>query len=361
MASIFKPVYTRTDPKTGKKVRKRLRKWYFDYRDASGRIRRVAGLRNKEKTRIIALEMEHRALRQRLGLEDDYGAHRNRPLLEHLEEFRAYMQGLGRTSQHCSETFRIVQRAFGGCGFEVWRDISASRLVAYLDTIRTTRSARTYNKHLTAVKQFCRWMVLDSRAPKSPIRHLKKLPQDGRVLIRRALDPKEFLRLILASSRVHGDIYVTAAYTGLRAGEMGALTRDRIDFDKQTLRSGGLSRKRRKAEIMPLHPVVTDRLAWAQDLDPDAHLWPGLWWQRAAEMLRRDLTRAGIEYVTDVGRFDFHALRGQFSTAMIRAGVPLTAAQKLMRHSTPDLTANAYTHLEVEDLRAELTKLEPPA
>ena len=74
-------------------------------------------------------------------------------------------------------------------------------------------------------------------------------------------------------------------------------------------------------------------------------------------MLREDLAAASIPYETSEGVFDFHALRGQFATALARAGVPLTDAQKLLRHSSPLLTANFYTHLSTAELAAQLGKL----
>ena len=47
-------------------------------------------------------------------------------------------------------------------------------------------------------------------------------------------------------------------------------------------------------------------------------------------------------------------------TMLAMAGVALVKAQKLARHSTPNLTANTYTRLQVADLRLEIEKLPPP-
>jgi len=356
MATVFRPTYTRRTP-SGEKIQKKLRKWYVRYRNAAGNLKTVVGLTDKQATKDLARELERAALLERLGLENPFAEHDARSLEDHLDDYRECMRALGRTRQHRRETCRMVEVILHRCGFEKWRDISASRFIAYLSTIRESRSVRTHNKHVTAFSGFCRWMVADGRAAKNPVSRVKKIPETDRVFVRRALDMDEFCRLLGVASASHGDRYVTAAYTGLRAGEMGALTRDRLSFSLRVLRAGGLSRKRKKNDVLPLHAAVTERLAGYRDLDPAERLWPGQWWRRAAEMLRSDLDAAEIPYENEAGRFDFHALRGQFSTAMIRAGVPLAAAQKLMRHSTPDLTANAYTHLEVEDLRAELAKL----
>jgi len=54
---------------------------------------------------------------------------------------------------------------------------------------------------------------------------------------------------------------------------------------------------------------------------------------------------------------DFHALRTTFGTNLARGGVSLVMAQRLMRHSTPTLTANVYTVLSRDDERAAVAAL----
>lgn len=41
MASLYKKPITRTDPKTGEKVKSKSKKWWGRYREAFGRERRV--------------------------------------------------------------------------------------------------------------------------------------------------------------------------------------------------------------------------------------------------------------------------------------------------------------------------------
>jgi site-specific recombinase XerD len=54
------------------------------------------------------------------------------------------------------------------------------------------------------------------------------------------------------------------------------------------------------------------------------------------------------------------SLRDSFASQLGRAGVGLVQAQRLLGHSTPELTAQVYTHLGIEDLRGAVEKLEPP-
>ncbi len=73
---------------------------------------------------------------------------------------------------------------------------------------------------------------------------------------------------------------------------------------------------------------------------------------------KRDGKAAGIERRRADGRsVDVHCLRRTFGTMPARAGVPLTTVQKLMRHSTPELTAKRYIDVEEIDLQEAVAKL----
>lgn len=71
-----------------------------------------------------------------------------------------------------------------------------------------------------------------------------------------------------------------------------------------------------------------------------------------------DLKAAGIERVGADGRsIDVHSFRKTFGTMLARAGVPLTTVQRLMRHSTPLLTAKLYIDVDPVDMTNALDKL----
>ena len=56
----------------------------------------------------------------------------------------------------------------------------------------------------------------------------------------------------------------------------------------------------------------------------------------------------------DGRKLDIHALRHTFGSRLARNGVGLVQVQRLMGHSDPKLTAQVYTHLDVEDLRSAI-------
>ncbi len=76
-------------------------------------------------------------------------------------------------------------------------------------------------------------------------------------------------------------------------------------------------------------------------------------------MIKKDEADACIEYRDAAGRdLDFHSLRYTFCTKLAPAGIYITVAQKMMRHSTVELTAKFYTNILHEFEVAAIEALE---
>ena len=69
------------------------------------------------------------------------------------------------------------------------------------------------------------------------------------------------------------------------------------------------------------------------------------------DMTRSAFTRLWNSHVAALVPFSLypHMLRHTYATTLYRAGVDLRTAQKLMGHSSIQVTADIYTHLEQED------------
>jgi hypothetical protein len=93
----------------------------------------------------------------------------------------------------------------------------------------------------------------------------------------------------------------------------------------------------------------------------DAALWPGNWYQNAADMLRIDLDVAGVPYEVqgvDGPLFaDFHGLRHSYIALLEKSGATLTEAMQLARHSDLKLTMAVYGRTQLHDLGRAVEKL----
>ena len=293
-----------------------------------------------------------------------------------MTNYRTYLESKDDTERHIKETTGQIKKVFDACGFKSIKDLDLEKVRNYLKLRRTKgMSVERSNHYVRAVKGFSRWME-PKRVSRDPFRELKTQNADrDRRLVRRALPFAKFERLVHAardSEQVvcgltgvaRAMLYVVAAYTGWRANEMASLTPGSFDLEEKSVTADAANTKNRKEAELPLHRGIVEQLRqWMKNCPNDSLLWPGTWAKNrhAAEMLRVDLAAAGIPYVDEAGEtFDFHALRGQFVTELDRAGVSLVKAQKLARHSTPNLTANLYTRLRRADLQAEVDKLPLP-
>ena len=330
-------------------------------------------------------QLQRKADREAAGLSDPFDESRKCPLSEHLAGFRRHLESRNNSDRYIEEDIARTQKILDGCQFKRITDISASSVAAWLKDRRDAGDfvISTSNHYLTAFKGFCNWLVMDRRAADNPLAQLPKLNADLDVRrVRQNLPAVEFSRLI-ETTRGNGTVrgltglervmlYLSAAYTGLRASELASLSEASFDFnsDPLTVTVQAAYSKRRRKDVLPLHPDLAHRLrGWLSERQRpvlsingtrDTTLWPGCWAEKrcAAAMLRKDLKAAGTDYRDDQDRvFDFHALRHQFISMLAQANVHPKMAQELARHSDINLTMKTYTHVGLYDLNKAVSSL----
>jgi integrase len=403
MVSIYFINRTRVDRKTGQKITKRSKRAYIEYFDEHGKRRRVPGYKDKASTLKKASEIATRVERIKAGvILPDEQAVDLRSIYDHLQEYLQNLQNAERTANYIKliqERLRII---FEGLRISKLTDLirpgteerfaewliqkrklpaSSSRKISDQPFITPT----TRNHYRRAMLMFVRFLFRKRRIPSLLFQDIRRANQNvNRRHVRRAITNFQIGRLIITarrskrmsyglSGRERAMLYLFAVGTGLRVSELASLTWADIDLDDEvpSVRIKAENAKNRTSAYIPLHPILVERIRSRQEsqspLDSNGQLFPGGWsGGHGARMLRKDLREAGIEYEVNGKVFDFHALRGQFATMLARGGVPLQHAQQLLRHSDPSLTANMYTHLNLQDLARAIgadrvgSKTEPP-
>lgn len=202
--------------------------------------------------------------------------------------------------------------------------------------------------------------------PPTPLSRLEKVSIKETTRTRRAISAKDLDKVFAAARkgtkvlRMTGEqrywVYRLATESGLRAAELGSLTP--ADFNADTVTVRASISKNGKLVNQPLRrDFMAELKRWIAKQDQERRLWPGMWYRRAAEMLRVDLNAAGIEYETEDGICDFHSLRAVYVTELAEAGVDIKSLQTLARHSTPVLTMNVYAKARPAALAAAVEKL----
>lgn len=272
-----------------------------------------------------------------------------------IGEYRTELRRRGRCEQHVSMTGVRLTRMFAGL----------LRLSAM--TAEATRSAlvrlekehglgtKSQNHHLRALRCFFNWLVREERWESNPAKRMTLAREMESELPWRALAGPECARLIAVAPPARAAVYRVAATTGLRRRELRALLWANIELSTGMLTLASRHSKNRRPVNIPLSRITVAALkALRGEAKPSDRVFSAI---PNMKTFRRDLGKAKVCDNED-GRVVFHSLRGTFATSMARTGTSLVQAQKLMRHSTPALTANVYTKLESGDAREAVERLD---
>ena len=365
--------------------------WYVRYKNAGGNWKWAKGYTDREATEKLCADIRKREERRQAGIVDPFEEHYKRPLVErieydrqgritrivggHLADFQMALSKKNRSQKGVWQKVKQVARVLTACGFKLIPDIQAFPVEIFLGDLLDSGqiSAQTYNHYLSAMQQFCRWLVKNRRTVDNPLVHLEpRNVEEDRRRVRRDLSAEEVQRLLEATvcSRetfrrlTPADrfvIYYLALGSGLRLSELASLIPESFDLDADIpiVTVEACVSKRGRRDEQPLQPdlagILRDYLA---DKPAGERVWPGSWWRKAAEMLRMDLEAAGIPYVDSVGRYaDFHAQRHTYITVAGRS-LPPKMAQLLARHSDYR-TTERYTHLQLHDKGLAAAQLPP--
>lgn len=280
----------------------------------------------------------------------------------HLDDYVADLAGQGRSRKHVALTRNRVGRLANACGWSFVHQVTPDSFSAW--RAEQALAPKTTNEYLGLANAFFNWMQRHGRLAVNPLANVRKAETRGKERrVRRALSDDEIARLIRFSGK-RALVYLIAAYTGLRRGEMKALRWSDVYLDatEPYLMTRASTSKNHKDEPLPLHPELVNAL---RPLRPASGEMTGKVFAGgvpSAKTLRRDLSAAGITATNGIGaQVDFHALRHTWCTTLQRYGVAPRVAQQVMRHSDGRLTSKIYTDAALLPLGHEIRKVKVPS
>lgn len=202
----------------------------------------------------------------------------------------------------------------------------------------------TLHYYTLFLRRFFEWLGLGVKVPvtRKPVRRVE------------ALRDEEVERLLRACSDPLDNVIVRLLIdTGLRSRELIGLRVEDIDFDNREIivREAKYGRERR---VLVTRETLDVLRSWVKlkRLKPGDRVIP-LTYSGLYKRIKRLAKRAGIS----VSKLRPHVLRHTFATRALRRGVSLPALQRLLGHKDIK-TTQVYTHLTLEDIRREYSKLE---
>ena len=281
-----------------------------------------------------------------------------RALEKHVEEFILDRRSIGRDEKYVGELSRKLGKMIAECGWRNVRHVAAESFCAW--RAKQRKSPKTLNEYLNAICGLMNW--LEPRVGANPLRHVQKVQTNGSEKLKRRAFTEEELQRLISVSGSRGVVYLIAARTGIRRGELAQIEcRDvHLDTTQPFIAVRASIAKNHSFAMQPLTSDAVDALRELQSAEakPDDRVFAGM--IPRMEQFRKDLKAAGIEYIDCRGeRADFHALRKTFGTMLTLSGVGQRTVMELMRHSDMRLTAKTYTDahmLPISDAMVSLMK-----
>jgi integrase len=281
-----------------------------------------------------------------------------------------------RSHQDNEERFtKHVAPFFGDCPLTA---ITATRILEFRAKLQAGGLApRTVNLVLALARSILRFAVANGHISASPTDRLGRgklmLPIE-KAKLAPPIEHAEDVGRLLATLRALGDemnrpdlhpMFSLLVYTGLRRGEALGLRWSDLDLDRRMItvrRSYEGHTKSNKHRTVPVPAALVTIMKAYRLADP----WKGELcfpnnrgeiFSRNAKLegvLRRALQRAQLP------RIRVHDLRHVFASHFVMGGGDIFTLQRILGHSTPQLTSDTYAHLSPRHLAGEAERVTYP-
>jgi integrase len=253
-----------------------------------------------------------------------------------VEEYGQFKQVEGRKDASIYEVLLTLRHYERLVGADSSNEITQQNLDAFVLKRGEEVGKNTLNKDITNLRAFLKWTV-KNRFVASGLEVKKvKVPQQPVV----ALSVEQVRHLLTATShypslRLRVLLAVT---TGLRRGDIEAIRVGDIHFDRNTIST----RNRKAGKAMPERPVpeaiMTELANYVAGLaDGQEGLFPDRFSPKKWDRVREQVKFPGLT---------FQVLRKTFASLLAQRGVSTAVTQRLLEHSSPQLTNEVYTNVD---------------
>jgi len=363
--------------------------YYIQWFDHTGK-RRTKSARTTDKATAerIAAKLDADAALRREGVVDAtldaVVMEAQRSIESHLADYEAALRGRGGTDEHVKRTLRMVRKIAASADLKSASDITADGVNRFAGRLKDGgSSARTIQSYLTAIKGFTKWLLQHHKLHRDSLTTVKKPnPNSDRRHERRMLLPDEWkwLRAVLSNSEMRFNmtsserllLYSVAIETGLRSGELRALTGKSIfadDAKPYILAKAGTTKNQKTARQYICGQLAKDLKSHIRRKAPNAAVFRLPHETEMAAMLRADLGDARLLWLHEMKKcdpgnhvqrqqtdfleakshdgelIDFHSLRHTCGAWIAKTGAHAKVVQSIMRHAAITLTMDTYGHL----------------
>ena len=237
-----------------------------------------------------------------------------------------------------------------------------------INTIKIGVKSSTIKTYWSKLNCFFEWLVRKALILENPLKGIK--PPEQEYEYQRALGDDDVRKLYSAVTlHSHNALILrrdTAMislllFCGLRLGEFISLEVKDIDFYKQLLTVRGVTSKSHKTRYIPMHPTLIFHLRdYIDERNRRKYTAFNLIVSTTSD---KCLSRHGLKnWVKGLSKksgvkFHLHSLRHSFACNLAKKDVNAIKIQKLLGHSSLDMTMTYLRSIEAENLQNEINRL----
>ena len=350
------------------------RSWIGSWYGPDGRRvrRKVGNIRTEGRADGLTKAQAERALRRMRELDRPSATPSERVTMERAgNEFCQRLELKGRRKSHrltvASDLRNHIAPFFAGKTLD---RIKPEDIERYVAAKRQTLAVKTIRNHVNTMHSIFDLGLRKGWCQVNPVKQADRPTVKKTETRIQFLDQAELDRLLAAPypddafGRIEPTLYLTAAMTGLRQGELIGLRWRDVDFDARRIRvvspyvrgEFGDPKSIGSGRSVPMAERVADalrdlreRTVYSRDRDlVFCHPETGKPLDRSklARRFKEALRRADVHQIT------FHELRHTFGTRMAASGTPMRTLQYWMGHADSK-TTQIYAHYQPSDQEAD--------
>jgi len=308
--------------------------WYIDYYVDGQRKRECAGANKKTAEKALAI-------RQAEIAQGRYNLKKERVEITLKGFTNTYLKWARANKKSYNRDEICIKHLLG-----FFKNKRLSQITPYgIEQYRIHRidfvSKVTVNKEVACLRLMFNLAIKWEKADSNPVRKIKMFKEEVRSL--RILTHDEERKLLEASCEHLQLMIITALNTGMRRGEIFALTWEEVDFKNRVITVEHT--KTGEARKIPMNELLTSTL---KDVKKDnANVFcklDGTPYGDIKTAFLAALRRSGIKHCR------FHDMRHTFATRLVMAGVDLVTVKELLGHRSIETTM-IYSHPTPEHKR----------
>lgn len=341
--------------------------------NGAGTVRKLSGKRRRPWAAVITTGWDQetgKRLQKYIGYYETYqeaelalAVYRSDPLskddltleMVYAEWKVVHLRGL---SKQAHDSYSSAWRHLSQLQHLKMKDIRTGQLQMVIDTARTA-AGKPYSRATLSMYKTLAVMLWDYALQNDIVEknyaHYIVLPKVERKEKERfsALEVEKIKQAAHDGFPIADCIYIMIM-SGFRLTEFLSLDRFTVDVERMTF-TGGVKTDTGRNRVVPIHPhilpYVCSRLAQGGErmvCKPDGSAYTPTSFRR---IYYKALEGIGVRHLTP------HATRHTFASMLAEAQVPPVEIQRLLGHTDYAMTANVYTHVDVEALRKAVGSL----